>query len=65
MCSPCYNHAPGSATYSFVRLMVVRKAIAISLGDSEEENDTYDATTYPHVLKSLEELLDGPPRVRS
>jgi hypothetical protein len=65
MCSPCYNNAPGSATYSFVRLMMVRQAIAISLWDSEEEIDTYDATAYPQILKSLEELLDGPPRVRS
>ncbi len=65
MCSPCYNNVPGSATYSFVRLMVVRQAIAISLWDSEEEIDIYDATAYPQVLKSLEDLLDGPPRVRS
>jgi heme-degrading monooxygenase HmoA len=41
------------------------QVISISLWDSKEEIDTYNATAYPQVLKSLEELLDGPPSVRS
>jgi len=41
------------------------QVISTSLCDSKEEIDTYNATAYPQVLKSLEELLDGPPQVRS
>jgi heme-degrading monooxygenase HmoA len=41
------------------------QAISISLWDSKEEIDTYNATAYPQVLKRLEDLLDGPPKVRS
>lgn len=38
---------------------------SMSLWDSKEEIDTYNATAYPQVLKGLEELLAGPPKVRS
>jgi len=38
---------------------------SISLWDRKEEIDTYNATAYPKVLKSLEDLLDGSPEVRS
>jgi len=41
------------------------QVISISLWDSKDEIDTYNATAYPQVLKSLEELLDGPPKVQS
>lgn len=38
---------------------------SMSLWDSKEEIDTYNATAYPQVLKSLTQLLDGPPKVQS
>jgi quinol monooxygenase YgiN len=37
---------------------------AISLWDTKEQAETYNTTTYPAVLKSLEKFLDGPPKVR-
>jgi len=37
---------------------------AISLWDSRDYADTYDKNTYPQVLKSLEKVLDGQPKVR-
>ena len=37
---------------------------AISLWDSKEQADAYNANTYPAVLKSLEKFLDGPPKMR-
>lgn len=37
---------------------------SISLWDSKEESDTYNATAYLQVLKNQAELLDGPPEVR-
>jgi quinol monooxygenase YgiN len=36
---------------------------AISLWESKEQADAYDKTTYPQVLKSLEKVLDGAPKV--
>jgi len=39
------------------------QVISISLWDSKDESDTYNATAYPQALKSMEELLDGPPKV--
>lgn len=38
--------------------------IAISLWDTKEHAEAYNATAYPLVLKSLEKVLDGAPRVR-
>ena len=37
---------------------------AISLWDTKEQAETYNTTTYPVVLKSLEKFLDGAPKVR-
>ena len=37
---------------------------AISLWDSREHADAYDKSTFPQVLKSLEHVLDGQPKVR-
>ncbi len=37
---------------------------AISLWDSREQADAYEKSTYPQVLKSLEKVLDGQPKVR-
>jgi heme-degrading monooxygenase HmoA len=37
---------------------------SISLWDSKEHADAYDKSTYPQVLKSLEKVLDGQPKVR-
>ncbi|MGC2109213.1 MAG: antibiotic biosynthesis monooxygenase [Candidatus Korobacteraceae bacterium] len=38
--------------------------MAISLWDSREHADGYEKSTYPQVLKSLEKVLDGQPKVR-
>jgi heme-degrading monooxygenase HmoA len=38
--------------------------IAISLWDNEEHAEAYNTTGYPEVLKSLNKVLDGSPRVR-
>jgi hypothetical protein len=38
--------------------------IAISLWDTKGQAEAYNATGYPEVLKSLNKVLDGPPRVR-
>jgi hypothetical protein len=38
--------------------------IAISLWDTQEQAEAYNATGYPGVLKSLNTVLDGAPRVR-
>jgi len=36
---------------------------AISLWDSKEQADDYEKTSYPQVLKSLEKVLDGAPKM--
>ena len=38
--------------------------IAISLWDTQEHAEAYNAAGYPEVLKSLNKVLDGVPRVR-
>lgn len=38
--------------------------IAISLWDTQENAEVYNATGYPEVLKCLNKVLDGSPRVR-
>jgi hypothetical protein len=38
--------------------------IAISLWDTKEHAEAYNTTGYPEVLKSLNKVLDGAPRVR-
>ncbi len=38
--------------------------IAISLWDSKDHAEAYNTTGYPEVLKKLNNVLDGPPRVR-
>jgi hypothetical protein len=38
--------------------------IAISLWDTKEHAEGYNATGYPEVLKVLNKVLDGPPKVR-
>ena len=38
--------------------------IAISLWDTKEDAEAYNTTGYPEVLKSLNKVLDGNPRVR-
>jgi len=37
---------------------------AISLWDSKERAEAYSTTGYPQVVKSLEAVLDGNPKVR-
>jgi len=39
--------------------------IAISLWNTKEQAEAYNATGYPEVLKSLNRVLDGAPRVRA
>jgi heme-degrading monooxygenase HmoA len=38
--------------------------VAISLWDTKEHAEAYNNTGYPEVLKSLERVLDGTPKVR-
>jgi hypothetical protein len=38
--------------------------LAISLWDTKEHAEAYNATGYPEVLKSLNKVLDGTPKVR-
>lgn len=38
-------------------------AVGISLWDTKENAETYQRTTYPQVLKTLEKLVDGKPEV--
>jgi len=38
--------------------------IAISLWDTQEHAEAYNAAGYPEVLKSLNKVLDGAPSVR-
>jgi hypothetical protein len=37
---------------------------AISLWDTKEHAEAYSTTGYPEVMKSLEPLLDGSPKLR-
>jgi hypothetical protein len=37
---------------------------AISLWDNKENADAYNVSGYPEVLKTLEKVLDGTPKVR-
>ena len=37
---------------------------AISIWDSKEQAEAYNTSTYPAVLKALDNYLDGPPKVR-
>ena len=38
--------------------------VAISLWDTRESAEAYNTTGYPEVLKSLDKVLDGTPKVR-
>jgi hypothetical protein len=38
--------------------------VAISLWDNKENAEAYNTTGYPQVLKSLEKVLDGTPKLR-
>jgi heme-degrading monooxygenase HmoA len=37
---------------------------SISLWESKEEAESYNANGYPEILKALESVLDGAPKVR-
>lgn len=39
--------------------------IAISLWDSKESAEAYNTNTYPQVLKALDRVVDGAPKVRT
>jgi heme-degrading monooxygenase HmoA len=39
--------------------------IAISLWDSKESADAYNSNIYPQVLKTLDRVIDGTPKVRT
>jgi heme-degrading monooxygenase HmoA len=38
---------------------------AISLWDSKEAAEAYDTSAYPEVLKSMDKLIEGAPKVRT
>jgi hypothetical protein len=42
-----------------------REALAISLWDNKQNADAYNHDKYPEVLKALEGLIDGNPRVET
>jgi quinol monooxygenase YgiN len=42
-----------------------RQVLAISLWESKENADVYSRETYPQVLKSLANLIEGTPEVRN
>ena len=42
-----------------------QEAIGISFWDSREQADTYNAGSYPEVLRELNQLLDGTPQVQT
>ena len=39
--------------------------VAISLGESKTNAETYNTNTYPEVLKTLARLIDGTPKVQT
>ena len=41
------------------------EVVAISLWDSKQNAETYNRTTYPEVLKTLEKVIDPTPEVRT
>jgi hypothetical protein len=41
------------------------EAVGISLWDRKENADTYNTGTYPQVLKSLDRMVEGKPRIRT
>jgi hypothetical protein len=42
-----------------------KEALAISLWDNKQNADAYNHDKYPEVLKALEGLIDGNPRVET
>ena len=38
---------------------------AVSIWDSKQSADTYEKNAYPQVMKLVEKLVDGTPKVRS
>jgi heme-degrading monooxygenase HmoA len=38
--------------------------IAISLWDTKEQADAYERAAFPGIVKALDKVLDGPPKVR-
>jgi heme-degrading monooxygenase HmoA len=41
------------------------EAVGISVWDSREQADAYNSASYPEVLRELNKLLDGTPRVQT
>ena len=41
------------------------EVVAISLWESKENAETYNRATYPEVLKTLANLVEGTPKVRT
>jgi hypothetical protein len=39
--------------------------LAISLWDNKQNADTYDTSTYKNILKMLEKVIDGSPKVET
>jgi heme-degrading monooxygenase HmoA len=40
-------------------------AVGISLWDSREQADAYDSSSYPEVLRELNKIVEGTPRVQT
>jgi hypothetical protein len=41
------------------------EVVAISLGDSKQNAETYNRTTYPEVVKGLAKVIERAPQVRT
>jgi hypothetical protein len=50
--------------FAFCNTPTGRDVNAISLWDTKEHSEAYNATGYPEVLESLDRVLDGAPRVQ-
>jgi len=64
MCFPSCESKRGSRTKITFSTNGGLDVIAISLWDTKEHAETYNTTGYPEVLKSLDRVLDGAPKVR-
>ncbi len=40
-------------------------SISISLWDNKSDDDNYNTNVYPQVMKTLEKVIDGTPRVHT
>jgi len=54
----------GTSTHGYQELTTLYFILPISLWETREDAEAYNTTGYPEVMKSLEPLLDGSPKLR-